>query len=92
MAVAQTAAHALVVRAYGALMHRLQYDRAQDWAHIRLMTINEVRRQLLREMGKTLEWAVERTHEGMNLQRDQATSAAAVILVRFLKSISCLAR
>lgn len=58
----------LVVLAYTALMRQLKHDRAQEWAHMRLMTIGEACRQIFREtLGKTLEWVVERTHEGLTV-------------------------
>jgi hypothetical protein len=66
--VGQTRHMHLVALAYTALMRQLRHDRAQEWAHIRLMTIGEACRQIFREtLGKTLEWVVERTHEGMSL-------------------------
>ena len=66
--VGQTRHMHLVVLAYTALMRQLQHDRAQEWAHMRLMTIGEACRQILREtLGKTLEWVVERTHEGLSV-------------------------
>jgi hypothetical protein len=58
----------LVVLAYSALMRLLRHDPAQDWAHVRLTTIGEACRLLLREtLAKTLEWVVERTHEGLSM-------------------------
>lgn len=58
----------LVVLAYTALMRQLRHDRAQEWAQMRLMTIGEACRQILREtLGKTLAWVVDRTQEGMSL-------------------------
>jgi hypothetical protein len=49
-------------------MRQLKHDRALDWAHIRLMTIGEACRLLLREtLAKTLEWVVERTREGLSM-------------------------
>lgn len=66
--VGQTRHMHLVVLAYTALMRQLQHDRAQEWAHMRLMTIGEACRQIFREtLGKTLEWVVERTHEGLSV-------------------------
>jgi hypothetical protein len=66
--VGQTRHMHLVVLAYTALMRQLQHDRPQEWAHMRLMTIGEACRQILREtLGKTLEWVVERTHEGLSV-------------------------
>jgi hypothetical protein len=66
--VGQTRHMHLVVLAYTALMRQLRHDRAQEWAHMRLTTIGEACRMLFREtLGKTLEWVVERTHEGMSL-------------------------
>lgn len=58
----------LVVLAYTALLRQLRHDRAQEWAHMRLTTIGEACRQIVREtLGKTLAWVVERTQEGMSL-------------------------
>jgi DDE superfamily endonuclease len=66
--VGQTRHMHLVVLAYTALMRQLKHDRALDWAHTRLITIGESCRLMLREtLAKTLEWVVERTHEGMTL-------------------------
>lgn len=66
--VGQTRHMHLVVLAYTALMRQLQHDRAQEWAKIRLTTIGEACRQIFREtLGKTLEWVVERTHEGLSV-------------------------
>src|SRR4029079_950451 len=66
--VGQTRHMHLVVLAYTALMRQLRHDRAQEWAQMRLMTIGEACRQILREtLGKTLEWVVERTHEGLSM-------------------------
>jgi len=49
-------------------MRQLRHDRAQEWAQTRLMTIGDACRQILREtLGKTLEWVVDRTREGMSL-------------------------
>lgn len=58
----------LVVLAYTALMRQLKHDRAQEWAHMHLMTIGEACRQIFREtLGKTLEWVVQRTLDGLSL-------------------------
>ncbi len=58
----------LVVLVYTALMRQLKHDRALDWAHTRLMTIGKSFRTIAREtLGKTLAWAIERSHEGMSL-------------------------
>ena len=58
----------LVVLAYTALMRQLRHDRAQEWAHQRLMTIGEACRLILREtLAKTLEWVVDRTREGLSM-------------------------
>jgi hypothetical protein len=66
--VGQTRHMHLVALAYTALMRQLRHDRAQEWAHMRLTTIGEACRQILREtLGKTLEWVVDRTREGMSL-------------------------
>jgi hypothetical protein len=49
-------------------MRQLRHDRAQDWAHMRLTTIGEACRLIFREtLAKTLEWAIERTHEGLSV-------------------------
>jgi hypothetical protein len=66
--VGQTRHMHLVALAYTALMRQLRHDRAQDWAHMRLTTIGEACRLIFREtLGKTLEWVVDRTREGMSL-------------------------
>jgi DDE superfamily endonuclease len=66
--VGQTRHMHLVVLAYTALMRQLQHDRAQEWAKMRLTTIGEACRQIFREtLGKTLEWVVERAHEGLSV-------------------------
>jgi len=66
--VGQTRHMQLVVLAYTALMRQLRQDRAQEWAQMRLTTIGEACRQIFREtLAKTLEWVVERTHDGMSL-------------------------
>jgi hypothetical protein len=66
--VGQTRHMHLVALAYTALMRQLRHDRAQEWAHMRLSTIGEACRQIFREtLGKTLEWVVDRTREGMSL-------------------------
>ena len=66
--VGQTRHMQFVVLAYTALMRQLKHDRAQDWAHVRLTTIGEACRLLLREtLAKTLAWVVERTHEGLSM-------------------------
>jgi DDE superfamily endonuclease len=66
--VGQTRHMHLVVLAYSALMRQLRHDRAQEWAHMRLTTIGEACRMLLREtLATTLQWVVERTREGMSL-------------------------
>jgi hypothetical protein len=66
--VGQTRHMHLVALAYTALMRQLRHDRGQEWAQMRLSTIGEACRQIFREtLGKTLEWVVERTREGMRL-------------------------
>jgi hypothetical protein len=58
----------LVVLAYTALMRQMKHDRAQDWAHTRLMTIGEACRCIAREtLGKTIAWAIEHAQQGMSL-------------------------
>jgi hypothetical protein len=58
----------LVVLAYTALMRHLKHDRALQWAHTRLMTIGESYRTIVREvLGKTLAWAIQRSHQGLTL-------------------------
>jgi hypothetical protein len=58
----------LVFLGYTALMRQLQHDRAIDWAHVRLTTIGESCRLIVREtLAKTLAWAIERTKEGYSL-------------------------
>jgi hypothetical protein len=53
--------------AYIALMRQLRHDRAHEWAHILLTTIGEACRLIFREtLAKTLEWVVQRTHEGLS--------------------------
>jgi hypothetical protein len=48
-------------------MRQVRYDRALDWAHMRLTTIGEAYRLIFREtLAKTLEWMVDRTHEGLS--------------------------
>lgn len=57
----------LVLLAYTALMRQLRHDRAQEWAQTRLTTIGEACRVILREtLAKTLQWVVDRTHEGLS--------------------------
>lgn len=64
----QTRHMCLVVLVYTALMRQLKHDRALDWAHTCLMTIGEACSTIAREtLGKTLAWAIERSHEGMSL-------------------------
>lgn len=66
--VGQTRHMHLVVLAYTALMRQLKHNRSVEWAHIRLSTIGESCRLILREtLAKTLEWVVERTREGMSV-------------------------
>ena len=66
--VGQTRHMQLVVLAYTALMRQLKHDRSLDWAHIRLSTVGESCRLILREtLAKALEWVVERTREGMSV-------------------------
>jgi hypothetical protein len=56
----------LVFLVYTALMRHLQHDRAVDWAHIRLTTIGESCRLVVREtLAKTIAWAIDRTKEGL---------------------------
>src|SRR4051812_8292438 len=51
----------LVFLAYSPVMSQLQHDQAQEWSHVRLTTIGESCRAMLREtLGKTLEWAIQR--------------------------------
>ena len=58
----------LVFLGYTALMRHLQHDRAIDWAHVRLTTIGESGRLVVREtLAKTLAWAIERSKEGLSL-------------------------
>ena len=64
----QTRHMQLVVLAYTALMRQLRQDRAQEWAQMRLTTIGEACRLILRGiLAKTLEWVVQRTHEGLSV-------------------------
>lgn len=58
----------LVFLGYTALMRHVQHDRAMDWAHIRLTTIGESCRLIVREtLAKPLAWAIERSKEGLSL-------------------------
>jgi hypothetical protein len=48
------------------LMRQLRHDRAQGWAHVRLMTIDEACRVIAREtLAKTRAWVVERAQAGL---------------------------
>jgi DDE superfamily endonuclease len=63
----------LVLEAYSALMGQLRHDRAQDWAHTRLMTIGESCRAMLREtLGKTIAWVVQQSQQGQSLSQIKA--------------------
>ena len=63
----------LVFLAYSALMRQLQYDRAQEWAHVRLTTIGESCRAIFREtLGKTIAWVVEQVTQGQSLSQIKA--------------------
>src|SRR5919198_6401214 len=58
----------LVFLAYSALMDQLRHDRAQEWARIRLTTIGESCRAILREThGKTIAWVVGQVQQGQRL-------------------------
>jgi hypothetical protein len=58
----------LVMLVYTALMRQMKHDRAQEWAHTRLMTIGEACRCIAREtLGKTIAWAIEHAQQGMSL-------------------------
>jgi hypothetical protein len=58
----------LVLLVYTALMRQIKHDRAQEWAHKRLMTIGEACRCITREtLGKTIAWAIEHAQQGMSL-------------------------
>ena len=58
----------LVMLVYTALMRQMKHDRAQEWAHKRLMTIGEACRCIAREtLGKTIAWAIEHAQQGMSL-------------------------
>ena len=44
------------------VMRQLQHARAQEWTHMRLTTIGESCRAILREtLGKTIAWVVAQT-------------------------------
>ena len=58
----------LVFLAYSALMGQLRHDRAQEWARVRLTTIGESCRAMLREtLGKTIAWVVGQVQQGQSL-------------------------
>ena len=61
----------LVMLAHSLLMAELQQGRAREWATVKLTTIGEACRAVLREtFGKTLTWAIERaTEEGWKPER-----------------------
>ena len=57
-------------------MTQLRHDRAQEWAHVRLMTIGESCRAMLREtLGKTIAWVVEQVQQGQSLPEIKARLA-----------------
>jgi hypothetical protein len=63
----------LVFLAYSALMTQMRHDRAQEWAHTRLMTIGESCRAMLREtLGKTIAWVVQQVQQGQSLPEIKA--------------------
>ena len=63
----------LVMMVYTALMRQLKHDRALEWAHMRLMTIGESCRAMLREtLGKTIAWVVEQVQHGQSLPEIKA--------------------
>lgn len=63
----------LVFLAYSALMGQLRQDRAQEWARVRLTTIGESCRAMLREtLGKTIAWVVQQVQHGQSLSQIKA--------------------
>jgi hypothetical protein len=63
----------LVFLAYSALMGQLRQDRAQEWARVRLTTIGESCRVMLREtLGKTIAWVVGQVQQGQSLSEIKA--------------------
>lgn len=63
----------LVFLAYSALMGQLRQDRAQEWARVRLTTIGESWRAMLREtLGKTIAWVVDQVQLGHSLSHIKA--------------------
>ena len=59
--------------AYSALMRQVQHARAQEWAHMRLTTIEESCRAILWEtLGKTSAWVIEKVQCGQNLSQVKA--------------------
>lgn len=57
----------LVFLAYSAAMAQLKHDRAQEWAHMRLTTIGESCRAIMREtLGKTISWVVAQVQAGLS--------------------------
>ena len=63
----------LVFVAYSALMGQLRQDRAQEWARVRLTTIGESCRAMLREtLGKTIAWVVGQVQQGQSLSAIKA--------------------
>jgi hypothetical protein len=60
--VGQTRHRHLVALVYTDLIYQLRHDRAQEWAHMRLTTIGEARRQIFRETldKRSNGWSTER--------------------------------
>lgn len=57
----QTRHFYLVMMAHSLLVAELEQGRAREWARVKLTTIGEACRAVMREtLGKTIEWAVER--------------------------------
>lgn len=60
----------LVFVAYSCIIAQLGQARPQDWARVRLTTVGEACRAVLREtLGDTLEWALQHATEGWSTER-----------------------
>jgi len=60
----------LVSTAYSLLMTQLRQGRAREWARIKLTTVGEACRAVLREtLGKTIEWVLQRAAEGWGAEQ-----------------------
>ncbi|MBI5354168.1 MAG: IS701 family transposase [Chloroflexi bacterium] len=60
----------LVFVAYSCIIAQLGQDRPQEWARVRLMTVGEACRAVLREtLGDTLDWALQHAAVGWSTER-----------------------